>query len=194
MSECCMGTHLICATRCNHQRDGPNLIIAIAPISAAIDLTVRVVGPGQLLRCSPQAHKSAPPPRASTSIAFTDLASCSPPVRTWSPLNPQTRDTRLDATMWYLVLLFFLPLLTPHQPVHPSTAMKNAIPLEKFCTCVELWKGCILAGIFAMVRSPFRFISINCLPTLNKYHTDLFCELQCNLFFLNIAILKLIYK
>ncbi|KAI2811026.1 hypothetical protein BLOT_002196 [Blomia tropicalis] len=29
--------------------------------------------------------------------------------------------------------------------------MKHVIPLEKFCTCLELWKGCILAGIFSMI-------------------------------------------
>lgn len=33
--------------------------------------------------------------------------------------------------------------------------MKNAVPLERYCTCVELWKGCILAGIFAMSTSIF---------------------------------------
>ncbi len=46
------------------------------------------------------------------------------------------------------------------------------LTIQKFCTCLELWKGCVLAGIFSMVLQLFHFqinYSINCLKYLYLY-------------------------
>lgn len=56
----------------------------------------------------------------------------------------------VNAIRWHYSFFWWITV-SLHSSKINHMKMMNVIVLEKFCTCLELWKGCLMAGIFTMV-------------------------------------------